>query len=182
MNSCLNKLLSQSNIKYGNLLRLSATAFTTFLTTIRENSSSEKSMNIGKNAMHWLEARSDLMLCKILSSMFTILDTRDPVSWSTLQACFGRYWPSSMSGLLCSHRKRLWFAQPSFKIDFYSFHSSFWHSLVFALRPDIIQVATTCSAPSAVSTSAGNAYRWANLFYCSWFPTLFYSLAQLSLS
>jgi len=42
----------------GNLQQgLPATAFTTFLTTIRENSSSDKSMNIGKNAMHWLEAR-----------------------------------------------------------------------------------------------------------------------------
>merc|ERR1719430_2124061 len=61
----LNKRRNHWGLEFGTLegtgnieQRLSATAFTTFLTTIRENKSgSGKSLIAGKNAMHWLEAR-----------------------------------------------------------------------------------------------------------------------------
>ena len=51
-------------MKYGDNFRFSSTAFSRFLTTIRENKSgsNQKSLITGTNAMHWLEARWGLLL------------------------------------------------------------------------------------------------------------------------
>ena len=53
--------------------RFSTTAFTTFLTTIRENQSDskQKSLFIGEHAMHWLETR--LYTHKLQSSLNAVV-------------------------------------------------------------------------------------------------------------
>ena len=107
-------------------------AFTTFLSTIRENKSSDQnSLAVGKIAMHYVEARLVLVL-STLPMMYNCKKSKMIKFSRIFQACFRGYnRPSSLPSLLCADRENFRF-QTCFLLQkvpswclFFSLHDAF---------------------------------------------------------
>ena len=148
-------------MKYVDNFRFSSTAFSRFLTTIRENKSgsNQKSLITGTNAMHWLEARLSLLLKQKWQFSHQEFIRRFKLSENNFP---GMLLGVVLTFVLVRHalyplkNTRVWKTYFQISLLILSFGI-----LISALTPDFTQVVITCSALNAIRIFAGTACRWA---------------------